>query len=80
MDPQRLETILLLLGDEGTPLPQKEAADLAGKSVRQIRNYLNGTSEIPVLVAEKLERMITLASKGEDWRKVARKEREAIRR
>lgn len=80
MSPERFRTILLLLGEEGKPISHREAGELFGKSPRQIRNYLNGVTDIHPLVAEKAMRLYRWAAEGEDWRKRAHQERELATR
>jgi len=71
MTAREFRAALVILGGDGKPLPEREAARILYHSVRTIRNWRAGRAPIPPLAAEKLIRLVRIARNGKNWRKFA---------
>lgn len=67
MEAHELETIRLMLGDDGEPLPQRHLGILLyRKTERQVRRYLKGQTPIPGHVATRAHELARIKSTGKD--------------
>lgn len=71
MSPEEFKALLLLLGEDGEPLPRSIACHLFFVSVRTIDYWCSGEVPIPPLAVEKAQRLLRAARRGSSWRAVA---------